>query len=395
MTKIAPNLYQLAKHKFRVRIRLHGRRSWRTLKAQTVAAALKESVNVHWTAGTARFGATAALYVKSGCPTNHTKFKPAPDHFRDEESARCTRLVRYFGSRKLDTIELASLMEYAKFRTRGQPAGRGTRAVDKETQTLSNVLNFAVFITRSIAVNPIRSNRPRFHTIKKRARERMPESADAIHALANHFFGRVRTECHGWHCYLAMFTGCRTSELLRLRLDATDGQPGYVQRDFTPADISPLYASTVALLHLERSKAGINPWALVGPEFSAMLECFRRWHQQRFPENAFYLPSPYGGAMGEKQFGRALEAACAELEMPPVTPHGFRAYYATKRLRDQIPPAFVAAELGDKTVSLISTTYAETPGRGRLSWLPSEGLPAWLRWQPDSAKLAKVEGMGL
>lgn len=394
MKRVAPGLYSPRPGVYYARVSLHGRRTWRRLKARKLRPALRELVTTTFAPGADSFSQVADLYIQRGCPTKHTRWQAAPDKFRLEEVWRAGKLKAFFRTRKVATIDLASLVDYHRWRTRGKTPGALGRSVDKETQTLSNILNFAVFDLRTIVSNPIRSNRPRFGVVQSRARDRMPESADIIHAVANHLFAQPRTEVHAWHCYFAMFTGCRTNELLRLRLDAAPGAAGYIQWQVSRDNLSPLYADAVALLHLQRSKSGLNPWTIVGPEFGQMLRGFLYWHAQRFPENPHYFPSPFGGVMGEKQFGRAVTAAVTELQLPAhVTPHGFRAYYVTKRRRDLVPDPVVAAEIGDKTVSLVSSTYGETPGQGRLSWLPKEGLPAWLRWRSEADKMAEQVGL--
>lgn len=396
MNRVAPGLYSPRAGVYYARVSLHGRRTWRKLKARKLRAALRELVTATFAPGADSFSKVADLYIQRDCPTKHTRWQAAPEPFRLEEVWRVGKLKEFYRTRKLDTIDLASLVDYHRWRTRGKAPGALGRSVDKETQTLSNLLNFAVFELRTIVSNPIRSNRPRFAVVKSRARDRMPESADVIHALANHLFGHPRTEVHAWHCWFAMFTGCRTSELLRLRLDAAPDQAGYIQWQVAKDTLSSLYTDAVALLHLQRSKAGLNPWTVVGPEFGQMLRGFLYWHAQRFPDNPYFFPSPFGGVIGEKQFGRAVVAAGKALQLPGhITPHGFRAFYVTKRRRDLIPDPVVAAEIGDKTVSLIASTYGETPGKGRLSWLPKEGLPAWLRWRSEADKMAAVVGGGL
>jgi hypothetical protein len=54
----------------------------------------------------------------------------------------------------------------------------------------------------------------------------------------------------------------------------------------------------------------------------------------------------------------------------------------------------IAGEIGDKTVSLMQSTYGDRPdnwtGGTALSWLPSVGLPAWQRWQAAESKVVAL-----
>lgn len=388
--------------RFWARPHQHGRYTWRLLKAKK----LKDAVVEASTAAPRgqQFAIVADLYVKGGCPTKRFKFKRGPDDFVKAETWRAGKLKEFFRTTPLAEIELATLIDYHTWRTKGVPtppprlrtqdSGLRTsppakpvrdlgRAVDKECQTLSNILNYAIFITRQLTFNPIRENRPRFQVRKSSARERMPMDADAIHKVADHFFAKVRSEVFGWLELFSMFTGCRTSELLRLRrnakqLDSQNFEPGHIANGY-------LYLG-------RRSKNGTNPWSIIGPEFAQMLACFGHWHLDRFGHATdWFFPGNDGiSRIGSESFSHSLPRAALKLGLPHVTPHGLRAYYATKRLRDGASPALVAAEIGDQTVSLISTTYADHAGGAKLSWLPSTGLPAWLRWQPAAQKIVGI-----
>jgi len=82
------------------------------------------------------------------------------------------------------------------------------------------------------------------------------------------------------------------------------------------------------------------------------------------------------------------------LVLPHVTAHGLRSFYVTKRRSDGIADAQIAAEIGDNNVEMISQTYGDRPpnwtGGQKLSFLPSEGLPAWRRWAPAQDKIVAI-----
>jgi integrase len=204
----------------------------------------------------------------------------------------------------------------------------------------------------------------------------MPLDAGVIHRLCEYFLNTVRSEVFCWQSLFQMFTGCRSSELRRLRLDAKAGEPGHIANGF---------------LHLgRRSKSGVNPYCPIGPEFGQMLNCFHRWHTARHPRAKVYFPGPFGDVVDAGSHGHALSRACGQLALPKITPHGFRAYYVTKRRRDGAMDSHVAAEIGDKTVALISQTYGDEPGGKPLAWTPEGQLPVWLRWQPEAAKIERI-----
>ena len=368
--------------RFWARFPVNGRYTTKLLKAVTKRDAIKEAQDATADRGD-DFAALAELYVQSGCLTRKQKFKRPGDAFIADETTRAAKLAEYFGKLPVSEVnDLLQIPKYAKWRLRQFSDGRGTRAVDKEVQTLSNVINYAVFGTKQERINFIMSNRPRYHVVKSPSRARMPESADVIHQLADYFLtasqsdGRaLRSEVFGWMLLFQMFMGTRTSELLPMRLNAKPDEAG---------------ARVNGWMHLgRRSKSGINPYAQIYPEFAALLECFDRWHADRFPKSPEYFPG-VDGPLDETSYSKAVARAARKLGLPHITPHGFRSYCATKHLRDGKTHAEVAGIIGDKTAALIGSTYADAPGGAKLFWLPKQGLPAWSLWQDQAAKIGRI-----
>lgn len=399
MKLIGPRTYADAKGRYWARFPVNKRYTWKLLagvktKRAAIAAAQSATADTPHT-----FAALAQAYLDEGCPTRSQASLSQTPLFRAEQKRMTGRLVEYFGTQDIAAVNDPDQLEnYGQWRRKQFVEGRGGRAITREWQTLSNIISFAMRRVKTVKFNFARSARPtrKFYKVKSRSRQRMPESADMIHQVADSFFaGSPRSEVFGWMVLFAMFTGCRTSELLRLKFNARQTgpdqyEPGYI----TPADtarMNPVYAGITSLLHLERSKGGINPCAVVGVEFEQMIQCYKNWHQARFPKCQWYFPGVMGNAPVEpRSLGHAMTRACRGLDMPHITPHGLRAYYATKRRRDNISDAIVAAELGDKTVALVSLTYGETPGGVPLKWTPDEGLPSWLRWAEAESKIVKL-----
>lgn len=359
-------------------------RTWKLLEADTRKAAFKEAAVTEWDSETGSFAELSRLYIDAGCPNR--RLESRDKEFCKPEKTRIESLDKFFGPMAAADIRLANIPAYARWRMR--QAGRGTkqRAVDKDTQTLSNVLNYGVGIGH-LEINYIRSGRPRYRKSAdvRHCRERAPRTADAIHAIAEELFQSVDSEVLAWQLLFSEMTGCRTSELLRLRKDArTPDDPGFVQAD--------------RLFLGRRSKGGINPWAIVGAEFSQMLECFDNWHRTRFPKSKWYFPGRIGNQpVNSGSLGHALTRICKHLKIDRITPHGVRSFYVTKRRSDGASDVQIAGEIGDKTVVLMQTTYGNRPdswsGGKLLSWIPSEGLPSWLRWKRAQSKIIKLTGM--
>lgn len=364
---------------------INRRRTWRKLTSASAAKAQREANATEWNAPTENFAALANLYTESGCPNK--RLEPREESFTKEEAARATRLIQFFGRHPTGEIRLPLIPAYKAWRVKHIKRGTGERAVDKDLNTLSNILNYGVAMNL-IDVNHVARGRPRYRraNMVKHCRESAPATAEIIHQLGTVLFDTVHTEVLAWQLLFATFTGCRTSELLRLRLDAASADDaGFVQYNQREPVQGFLFLG-------RRSKGGVNPWSLIGPEFEAMLNSFHRWHRELFPKSPWYFPSADGTSALDRAFlGRALKMACPAIQCPPVTPHGLRSYYVTKRRSDGVSDTVIAGEIGDQTVLLMNTTYGNRPpnwtGGNPLHWLPMDSSPCWLRWAPPAVKL--------
>lgn len=368
---------------------INRRRTWRKLKASTASKAQKEASGTKWNAPTENFASLALLYTDAGCPNK--RLEPRAISFTKEEEARANQLVQFFGRHPTDEIRLPLLPAYKAWRCKHIARGTGERAVDKDLCTLSNILNYGVSMGL-IEENHVARGRPRYRrsNLVRHCREVAPASAEIIHQLGARLLETVAHEVLAWQLLFSAFTGCRTSELLRLRLDATSAdEPGFVQFNHKDPVQGFLFLG-------RRSKGGVNPWAMIGPEFEKMLEAFHRWHAARFPKAKHYFPDHTGaGPLNRYALGRALRAACKSLGLPAITPHGLRSFYVTKRRSDGLADTVIAGEIGDQTVSLMNTTYGSRPpnwtGGNPLSWVPMDGNPCWLPWSAPPVILAPAE----
>ena len=158
------------------------------------------------------FQTLANLYSAANCPD--ARLKPRGDDFCREEKSRVATLVKFFGTRAADKISIADIPAYHAARAAQQKKGvTGNRAVDKETQTLSNIYRYAV-AARLYPSNPVAQGRPRYQVESniRHSYHRAPKSSDACHRICDDLLSRVETESTGWFCLFAMFTGCRSSE---------------------------------------------------------------------------------------------------------------------------------------------------------------------------------------
>ena len=393
---------------------LDRKNNWRVIPAKTKREAIRivSARDPGIVAGA--FKNLAQLYIDSDCP--NASPEPRTENFIKEETARARTLIERFDTWTLDELAregISVLPDYARWRVarltrRRGKASDGFRTVDKDMQTMSNIFSFATFSQPKLfSSNPF-YKRTRYQKAKfvSHSRDRAPKTGDAIHQIADHLFDTVRTEVAGWFCYFAMFSSCRVTELLRLRMTAKKLLNDRREEIFEPGHIrwieNPRDPNCIGQLHLGcketgggRCKGGIEPEINIGPEFAQMIECFRRWHSARYPDCDWYFPNRMGdGPIDRWVVRRQIVSACIALGLPHVTPHGFRSFYVTKRRSDGASDAVIAGELGDQTIALMQTTYGKRPdnlkGGEPLSWLPKERLAGWLRWKDAQSKIIRL-----
>jgi hypothetical protein len=110
----------------------------------------------------------------------------------------------------------------------------GERTVGMDLNSRSNFLTYAVTIGE-FDVNNVRIGRPKFRTsgMVRDCRETAPASGDVMHQIADHLFESPSSEVFGWQTLFGALSGCRTSELLRLGLDAkSPSEPGFADAQY-------------------------------------------------------------------------------------------------------------------------------------------------------------------
>jgi len=377
---------------FSLRLRVNGRRSWRKLAATSLKSAIIEARGVAPSPVPKPFAELVKRWKLAGCPGRTGPLKDLEKPLKAADY-----LDEYFAGRKIDQVnKLNALPGYVDWRKPKIKRGRGgDRTVDMDLATLSNILTYGTTLGSDHGfndVNNIYRGRKRHRKTADiiHARKFRPESADVIHALARELFKDGQFQVYAWKLLFAMRTGCRDSELDKLRRDAaTENEAGYIR--WLPAEqvaenkaaaeeSKEKWDGVIGHLFLNRSKHGIEPWAEICDEFAALLKCFFKWHDARHGAAAASLPFFAGGAAagrGQKSFGAKLAAAAKRLGFPHITPHGMRSYFATKHWRDKKRPEEIARLMGDQSVALIQSTYADMEKGAKLAWVPKDGSPAW------------------
>lgn len=286
----------------------------------------------------------AALWLANDCPDGRLEARSAV--VCEQQRARINTVCEFAGNIKLADVSLSMCVKYAAWRKEKALQGTGEVSADMDLQVLSNALNWAAS-SGMIQLNPI-LRRPRFRKSRDivHCRERAPKCIDDVHLLARDLFEKEQSQVLGWQMLFEAHTGARTNEVLGMKMGVGRG-PGYWN---------------ATSLYIHRSKHGINPWIPMTPTLLSMLVAHARWHHQAFQFSPWMFPGQDGvRSVTPGALTRKLAVACKKAGFDKWTSHGMRSLYVTIRRSQGISDAQIAGEIGDRTVSLISTTYGDRP----------------------------------
>lgn len=382
--RVGDGLYRSQYGKLYSRPVINGKRTFRKLKARTIKEAKAELAALQTEAARAAVGlgrdpygpAPATVgklieaYQAAGCPT--VKGGPRSGRQLILEKRRTDKLMQFWKDRPADKVKMPDMYDYWGVRRPQIKKGNGGRSVDMELWTLTTVLGFAVqrgLIDRQ----PFHGKRPKFRPKEIRhCRNYMPENGDVLHQIAETLFdGHYDSQALGWFVLLLAMTGCRKSEVLNMRWDATNRrQPGFIEGDW---------------LWVSRAKGGVNPFVQIHPDLRQLLDNMQVWRSTLKEPTPWFIPGRnLNKSANEQALNNALERVTELLKVPHCTPHGLRAYYVTLRRSAGISDAQIAAEIGDASgAAIITATYGGIPpnwaqtGAPKLRWMPSYGEPAW------------------
>jgi len=398
-TAIANGIYQDLQGRFWIRPKVWSKRTWWRLHSTKYKHALEEASELMvlhrrsdhgigqspFSRGKT-FADLADLYLQARCPNSRGETRD--QQFIKLESVRIENLKKFYGRIQGNDIKPSSLAAYQKQRIKQVTRGTGIRTVELDWVTLSNVLAFGVR-NDMVSFNFVKRDRPRLRESDPRGsstaekirhcREFAVVDGNELHLLAEFFFDEPRSQALGWQMLFEAFTGLRTSEALKLRMDAhKQDQPGYIQGNH---------------LFIARLKRGVRPYILIQRELRDFLDSFLHWHQLTHAGNPWWFPgqTTKGDPMSllplsKFSMNQGLRRATAHLGLPKRTSHALRSFYVTMRRGDGASEAQIAAEIGITSVQLISEVYGSRPtnweGLPKLKYWPDNAAPAWHRWKP-------------
>ena len=423
-----PNLYKRGKV-FYGKFKLHGKWDYRRLGAIGKAEANRERTTKQSDHDRSQLGLckdpfakeTAAVTVgklirdwRSAGYHNGKRVKAATSKI-DELKFHSESLEKFFNSDDPNKLSVAACDRYHDWRVQRLQANNATtggRTVEKELSLLSVILTLAAR-AEVIPHNPIFHGKPKYVQPEqiKHCTESMPVTDEELHKLARWFFkggkraGRYynrhkncwqkatdeggRGEVLGWQMLFEAMTGCRTNEILKLRVDASFEKPGYLDEHS---------------LFVKRSKKGIFPYVLLDqmPGISPLrdlIEAHRIWHNERWPDSPWYFPGREDKGAQPVDTGsltRALGRATKALELPHRTSHGLRAFYVRVARSQGISDSEIAIRLGQGSgVALVERTYGTAEpgwiGSKKLDWMP-KGEAAWSAFTAGKEKILAAVG---
>jgi len=359
-------------YKFRGRFyyrpyRADGKRTWRALPGATLKAARQHfhKLTGQGVESSLTVGEAIAVYRAADCPDGR-RLARTGDRLK-AEVWRCDMLDTFWNAAQCANITAASLDEYADWRIKRAKKGHGGRAVDLEIVTLKNAVRWAVRkdLLQTDPFKHITVSSYRKPTVKH-CRESAPRSGDELHDLAGALFDSKRSQVLGWLTLITAMVGCRISEMLALRTDAKQGEPGNI---------------TNGVLWLRRKKKGANNFFVMHDDLKECLRHFDLWRQKQGPrvrESVWWFPGKIAGQPVEIQaLTHALQRAGKIVAKAARTAHGLRSFYVTCRRSQGASDAQIALEMGHLSGGReIVRTYGDaTPEK--VHWMPSEGDPAW------------------
>lgn len=293
-------------------------------------------------------GELITAYVEAGSPSRKMRQK-RPATLRIE--AACLKpLQLFFGAKQASAITLAVCDQYRDWRLAGgyfadrKPdekgarkasprLKKGTRSVDLELIVLANIFNLAVR-RQVLRSNPLQG-KPRYSTAEdvRHCREVAPTPA-GLKLIEGWLRARKEDAAADMTCFLA-YTGLRIGEALRLDWEAVNWGD--------------------RLLHVVREKRGITPWVPILPELETLLK-----EMQKRATSHLLFPSPFDPekVRDASAVAHRITAACKDLQLGHVTPHGLRSYFVTQCRESGLSDAEIAMLIGDKSgPAIIAHTY--------------------------------------
>ena len=306
-------------------------------------------------------------YEKAGYPDHQGNPKKPGDHLTSE-LASIVALRGFWDGKEVGALTQNNWDDYRDWR-RINCSRKGSscnRATDLDKNCLSNACKWAIR-KEKLADNPM-SKIGKFSSYlkAKHCKAYSPQKVEELHAAVRAVFNSPKSEALGWQALFEAASGCRTAEILQLRLDAQPDEPGYILDDN---------------MCVRRCKnvGRENPFVNLTPEFKVIISAHKIWHDRYYPNNPWYFPNVRTVAKGKVACPHAQTSSLTKcldrlfdkkILKRKFTSHGMRAFYVLWRRSHGISDAQICAEInqigGTRTLEI---SYGIVPP----SWLGGKG----------------------
>jgi len=404
-TQVEPRIYRDTKTgRFYERPTIAGKRTWRGLVGESLELSREEffrrrtavasgqdpyrkttpplEATVAGSTDEARtVGDMIRRYQNDGYPDKHLLSRPAST--RASEEQHCRNLLPFWNSVEVKAVTAPLCDAYRDWRLERVTRGEGLRAIDCELNTLSAAFRYAQ--RRGLVKLNALAGRPKYQPASRvrHCREFMAMDADELHEIVRELFKDRRSQVLGWQMLAEAYSGLRGCEVLKWKANAKAGQFGFVTQD----------GKSMSVWRCKNQHFN-NPCVHLHEGMTAMLEAHRKWHERYYPNSEWFFPGRERATnqpVSDKALSHALRRVCKNRERQ-IKPHGNRAFYVTVRRSWGVPDNQIAFEIGHSSGgSTLGAVYGGVPphwikGDGpKMSWMPTNGRPAWDVLEGDGA----------
>lgn len=286
-----------------------------------------------------------------------------------------SKAVEYFKSTPVENLCQAEMDDFMVWRTKDATPQRPlTRACDTALDKLSVVIGWGIRRRiLDVKTNPL-IGRLKF---TKQADVRhctavQPRSDEELHDIAGELMkGRRESQSLAFQALFEAYTGCRTIEIVSLRLDAQEGEPGFINW-------------AINTLYINRAKSGVNPFVNLeqaegNTALYDLIRAHRKWHEDTWgADYPWYFPNRAGnGHVHKDSLDQALKRVTKILQLPHRTSHGLRAFFVRTARSLGHSDTEIGQRLGHRSgARLVETTYGEIEpnwiGKKIQDWLPED-----------------------
>jgi integrase len=336
----------------------HGRRRWQSFETRKLADAHLSTVVKDVQSGRYRSPAELPTFAVVVARWLDGKRDHPASTFSFWQNHIDNHLVPAFGPLRIDRVTPQAIEDFRNAKWQGG-AGLGRSTVNQLLQTLGAVLDYA------LALDLVTRNAARLVKRVRRERKAGQAGADAVDPKevltaeqAGQLIAAARPGLMRTFIQTALYTGCRSGELLALDWDAVDFDRRKLRiarsLSWKPGEAAG-YGTKVAVFGPPKSDSSYRVLDLA-PE---LVHALKAW-KLKAPPSELVFPNATGRPLHHAYLHRGLLAALDRCpELPRVRLHGLRHSFASIAIGQlRLPPTQVAKLLGHKDAGITLAIYS-------------------------------------